>query len=92
MKYKSRIHTITAVTFNELVEYGRKSGTPIVNGMPWSFTYEGFNITHENDQCYLVPSLSGHYKMSPNDVLIVGSHYIPFVCSKKWFDENYQPL
>jgi hypothetical protein len=43
-----------AFSFDDLVEYGKASGAPLVNGMPWSFSFEGHPVTHENDQCYLV--------------------------------------
>lgn len=42
------------VSFDALVEHGKASGAPLYNGMPWSFTFEGHPVTHENDQCYLI--------------------------------------
>ncbi len=44
------------MTFDELVEFGRKNGANIVNGMPWSFTYKGYAVSHENDDCYIICS------------------------------------
>ena len=46
MKYRKKPVVIEAITFDELVEHGRQSGA-IVNGMPWSFEYNGHPITHE---------------------------------------------
>lgn len=43
------------ITFNELVAHGILSGAPLTRGMPWSFEYKGNPITHENDDCYLIP-------------------------------------
>lgn len=43
------------ITFDELVKHGLNyPGVNINNGMPWSFQYEGFNVTHENDDLYLI--------------------------------------
>lgn len=41
-------------TFDEFVEYGRQNGANIVGGMPWSFTFNGHAVTHENDDLYLI--------------------------------------
>lgn len=63
---------VEAITFDELVEYGRTHGANIINGMPWSFDYKGHPITHENDQCYLIPTLEGTMKFAPGDMLVTG--------------------
>ncbi len=61
MKYRNKpvLVEVEAVTFEELVEHGRQSGANTVNGMPWSFTFSGFPITHETDDCYLIPTQDG---------------------------------
>lgn len=46
--------TVQAITFDELVAIGREQNPGRVE-MPWSFRYQGQPITHENDDCYLVP-------------------------------------
>ena len=51
------VAVVRQVSFEELVEHGRKSGAPIINGMPWSFDFEGFAVTHENDDCYLIGNM-----------------------------------
>ena len=48
------MNSIKAITFGELVEYGKEHGANIVNDMPWSFTYEGVHVSHENDDCYII--------------------------------------
>jgi hypothetical protein len=45
-------------TFAELLEHGLASGAPLVNGMPWSFEWQGFPVSHENDDCYLITTRS----------------------------------
>jgi hypothetical protein len=50
----------TLVTFDEFVQYGKDNGANIVNGMPWSFIFNGHAVTHETDDCYLIgtPSIA----------------------------------
>jgi hypothetical protein len=58
MKYRVK-HTFEAVTFDELVQHGIAQGGNVVNGMPWSFDWAGFPVTHENDNCYLISPGNG---------------------------------
>lgn len=72
MKYQTKPVVFEALTFDELVEHGRNSpGVNIVNGMPWSFALDGKHITHENDDCYLVPTMDdpGIVNMGRGDIL-----------------------
>jgi hypothetical protein len=41
-------------TFEQFIQYGIEAGGNIVNGMPWSFTFNGFPVTHETDDAYLI--------------------------------------
>lgn len=45
----------TTYTFEEFVNYGRENST-LMEGqtMPWSFTFYGHPVTHENDNCYII--------------------------------------
>ena len=61
MKYRKKPVVINAITFDEFVEYGKTHGGNIVNGMPWSFEYNGHPVTHGNDTCYLIPTLEGDF-------------------------------
>ena len=67
-----RVPVAEAITFEQLVEYGIAGGAPLVNGMPWSFTYKGKAITHEDDDCYLVDSWKGFCRFERGDWLITG--------------------
>ena len=50
------------VTFQQLVDHGiqqyQESGrsSQLVNGMPWAFIYEGWPVSHESDECFIVSS------------------------------------
>jgi hypothetical protein len=50
------------VTFDEFVQYGKDHGANIVNGMPWSFVFNGHAVTHENDDLYLIGTPSIQFK------------------------------
>ena len=54
MKYRRKPAEIEAITFDELVAHGLTQ-TDGHDGVPWSFSCWGHPITHEDDDCYLVP-------------------------------------
>lgn len=60
-----------SITFWELVRFGEANGGNMVNGMPWSFTYEGCPVTHENDRLYLINLPGGEtIRFAPGDLLL----------------------
>jgi hypothetical protein len=62
---------VDAITFNGLVAYGRDHGANMVNGMPWSFVYQGRPVSHENDDLYLVNQPDGEtLRMGREHVLV----------------------
>ncbi len=68
----SRSPSGTVITFDDFVQYGRDNGGNIVNGMPWSFTYKGRAVSHENDKCYLITLIDGAgttLRFTPDDTL-----------------------
>jgi hypothetical protein len=91
MYYRKKPVVIEAITFDELVQFGRDNGANIVNDMPWSFTYKGQSITHENDTCYLIPTPEGTMKFTPDDMLITGVKGEIYPCKKDIFESTYQP-
>lgn len=91
-QYRKKPIIITAITFDELVEYGRNNGGNIVNGMPWSFNYMDFPISHENDECYLIPTLEGTMKFTKNYMLITGIQGEIYPCKKDIFFATYEEI
>lgn len=83
--------TIEAITFDELVQFGRENGANIVNDMPWSFQYKGQPITHENDDCYLIPTLEGTMKFNRGEMLITGVQGEIYPCKMDIFEATYEP-
>jgi hypothetical protein len=90
--FRKKPVVIEAITFSELVEYGRTHAINSVNGMPWSFYYKGHLITHENDECYLIPTLEGSYNMTPADMLITGVSGEIYPCKIDIFNATYDPV
>ena len=91
MKYRKKPVVIEAITFDELVEHGKVVGGNIVNGMPWSFDYNGHPITHENDDCYLIPTLEGTMRFNRGEMLITGVQGEIYPCKADIFEATYEP-
>ena len=90
-KFRKRPVVVTAITFDELVKHGRDSGAPDAQGMPWSFSYKGHPISHERDDCYLIPTLEGTHNMTPADMLITGVKGEIYPCKLDIFAATYEP-
>jgi hypothetical protein len=91
VKFRKKPVVIEAVTFDELVDHGRTSGGNIINGMPWSFSYAGHPITHEHDNCYLIPTSEGTMNMTRSDMLITGVKGEIYPCKIDIFEATYDP-
>ena len=91
MKFRKKPVVIEAITFEELVAHGIEQGVPLNNGMPWSFDYQGQPITHENDDCYLIPTLEGTMRFERGDMLITGVKGEIYPCKADIFAATYDP-
>lgn len=89
-QYRKKPVVIEAITFDELVEYGKANGGNIVNGMPWSFDYQGQPITHETDNCYLIPTLEGVMRFERGEMLITGVKGEIYPCKPDIFEATYE--
>lgn len=92
MKFRKKPVVIEAITFDELVEFGKNHGGEVINGMPWSFEYQGKIITHENDSCYLIPTLEGTMKFQRGDMLITGVKGEIYPCKLDIFEQTYEKV
>lgn len=90
MKFRKKPVVIEAITFDELVAYGLANQANVVEGMPWSFRYNGHPITHENDNCYLIPTLEGTMKFERGDMLITGVKGEIYPCKPDIFTMTYE--
>lgn len=92
MKFRKKPIVIEALTFDEVVEYGKAHGANIVDGMPWSFEINGHPITHENNDCYLVSTLEGTHRMDKDDMLIIGVKGEISPCKPDIFEMTYEKI
>lgn len=91
-KFRKKPVVIEAITFLEFVEHGLASASYVSDSnMPWSFDYNGHAITHENDKCYLIPTLEGAMKFTPDDMLITGVKGEIYPCKTDIFEKTYEP-
>lgn len=89
-EYTKKPVTISIITFEDFVEYGRKNGSGTnAEGYPLSFTYENHAITHETNVQYVIPTLEGHLYFTPNDVLIKGVQGELYPCKIDIFKQTY---
>ena len=90
MKFRKKPIVIEAITFDELVKHGKTQVNNRVNGMPTSFKYKGQHITHESDDCYLIPTLEGIMKFMRGDMLITGVNGEIYPCKPDIFEMTYE--
>ncbi len=83
---------IEAITFEEFIKYGKEHATSMSDGIPWAFDYQGHPITHENDKCYLIPTLEGTHNMTPDDMLITGVQGEIYPCKVDIFKQTYEKV
>lgn len=94
-KYRKKPVVIEAITFDEFVEYGKEfvargGDGNSVNGMPWHFKYAGHPVTHENDDCYIIPTLEGNMRFERGDMLITGVKGEIYPCKLDIFEATYE--
>ncbi len=90
--YRKRPVVIDAITFDELVKHGVDSGVPTYRGMPWSFSYNGHPVTHENDDLYLIGNKTGTLRFGRGDMLITGHDGEVYPCPGATFAHIYEPF
>jgi len=90
-RFRKKPVAIEAITFDELVAHGIAAGGNVVGGMPWSFDYKGQPITHEDDRCYLIPTLEGTMRFECGDMLITGVKGEIYPCRADIFAATYEP-
>ncbi len=91
MKYYKRNASVEAINFDDLVQHGIDCDADLIRGMPWHFKYQGHVITHENDDCYLVPCIIGaSLKFNRGEMLVTCSDGQLFPMSMSAFTVNYE--
>lgn len=89
--FRKKPVVIEAITFDELVAHGIEciGIDKCHNGMPWSFKYQGHPISHENDDCYLVPTHQGTVRFDRGDMLITQIDGEIYPCKPDIFELTY---
>jgi hypothetical protein len=93
-KYNNKPRQIEAITFEELIAFGKAHTDEFINGMPKSFKYNGHLIEYLNEHAYLIPTLeSGDWSQifTANDMLIIGIKGEIYPCKKDIFTDSYDP-
>lgn len=91
-QFRKKPVVITAITFDQLVAHGITQAKAVSNGLPWAFEYGGHPITHESDDCYLIPTLEGTMKMGRADMLITGVQGEIYPCKFDTFAATYDAV
>ena len=84
-KYRKKPVVVEAITFQEFVEYAKAN----TKAPHWSIPYQGVNVTHENDERYLIPTLEGTHNFTPQDMLITGVSGEIYPCKIDIFEMTY---
>lgn len=87
-KYRKKPVIIDVVTFEEFVEFAKENS----ESPHWSFDCNGYAVTHENDECYLIQTLEGTMRFTPEDVLITGVEGEIYPCKIDIFKKTYEPV
>lgn len=90
-QFRKKPVVVEAITFEELVAHGLTQASPVAHGMPWSFDYKGHPITHENDDCYLIPTLEGTMRFNRGEMLVTGVKGEIYPCKADIFAATYEP-
>jgi len=91
MKYVKLPVEIEAITFDELVEYGKTHGDGnMITDMPWSFNYQGQSVVYEDYDCYLIPTSEGTMKFLRGEMLITGVKGEIYPCKMDIFEQTYR--
>lgn len=91
-KFRKKPVIIEAMTFDEMIVYGLNNTDNIVNDMPWSFSINGYAISHETDSSYVIETLEGTHLMTTNDMLIVGIKGEIYPCKLDIFYATYDAV
>jgi hypothetical protein len=68
-EWTPKVDDVTRITFDDFVKHGlEQEGANIVDGVPWSFEFQGSKVTHESDDAYI---LDGEERFERGDILTI---------------------
>jgi len=62
---------VEAITFNELIEFGKNTNSLEENPENWSFDYHGYLVKYKNETVFIIKDRWDDLKFTPRDVLIL---------------------
>lgn len=89
-KYKEKPAIVNAITWKEFIAYGKEHDPTLAHNFPWSFEYQGYPVTHENDECYLITTDSHIMYMTPEHMLITDIYGAIQVFQTSIFNQMYE--
>lgn len=87
-KFRKKPVVIEAITFEEFVRFAKET----TEEPHWHIPYQGVNVTQENDECYIIPTLEGNHNFTPVDMLITGVKGEIYPCKKDIFEATYEAV
>ena len=84
--------TIEYITFDDFIKHGAKKQPKDAKehgGFAWSFEYQGYPVTHIDNECYSVPTNSSEAMFTSKDVLITQIDGEIYPCRINIFEETY---
>lgn len=93
-KFRKKPVVIDAITFDELVAAGAEANpanAAVHGGYAWHFDYAGHPVTHESNDCYLIPTLEGVMRFERGEYLITGVAGEIYPCKAEIFAATYEP-
>lgn len=85
-KFRKKPVVIEAITFEEFVAFAKET----TQEPHWHIPYQGVNITQENEERYIIPTLEGNHNFTPEDMLITGVQGEIYPCKKDIFEATYE--
>lgn len=94
MKYKCKKtgKEVEAVSFKEFIEHGINNSSNIVDGVPWSFSFRGYPVTHENDSSFIISFQNRSENFKSTDILIISKGCIVEIFNIYNFLQDYEIL
>lgn len=84
-QFRKKPVVIEAITFEEFVAFAKETTAE----PHWSIPYQGVNVTQENDERYIIPTLEGNHNFTPEDMLITGVKGEIYPCKIDIFKATY---
>ena len=91
-KYKEKPAVVEVWTWEEFLAYGKEHAESENEGVPWHFKFEGFPVTHENDQCYTLTTDTHTVAMTPEHLLVIDAYGFIQQFDKDLFDRFYEKV